>query len=255
MPLTEALAKQMPDRSADEWRRVVAGLRSIVFAHGAVSEPLLFTWREDGSATINGGLGRLLVEQAHAASELDALRQAWDRHALGDVVSERSGNLYAELLQLLKVDLSTPARGAHDLYATAHRIVPGPSGLQMVIGNLKFGLTLFASAVHCRRFRFGSNRNAACRSTWSDLSCLRGAANCFVRPHDRSSRHSPSSRLSLCVETFLLFREFWPLLASDNLAVAVHEQYLVSARRESPAEVSEADCVPQKRELRVIVYR
>jgi len=40
-----------------------------------------------------------------------------------DVVTERSGNLHAELLELLQTELSTPAQGARDLYAVAHRTV------------------------------------------------------------------------------------------------------------------------------------
>lgn len=38
-----------------------------------------------------------------------------------DVVTERSGNLHTELLDLLQLRLSTSAQGAHDLYATAYR--------------------------------------------------------------------------------------------------------------------------------------
>ena len=48
-----------------------------------------------------------------------------------DVVTERAGNLQAELLELLHAQLSTPAQGVHDLYATAHRIVPLPEGLHL----------------------------------------------------------------------------------------------------------------------------
>ena len=46
-----------------------------------------------------------------------------------DVVVERAGNLQAELLKLLQVDLSTPAQGLHDLYATAQRTVSSAPGL------------------------------------------------------------------------------------------------------------------------------
>jgi hypothetical protein len=45
-----------------------------------------------------------------------------------DVVTERSGNLHSELLDLLQVRLSTDGQGADDLYATAHRTVPASSG-------------------------------------------------------------------------------------------------------------------------------
>ncbi len=46
-----------------------------------------------------------------------------------DVVTERSGNLYAELLDLLQVQLTAPGQGIHDLYAAAFRAVPASSGL------------------------------------------------------------------------------------------------------------------------------
>jgi hypothetical protein len=42
------------------------------------------------------------------------------------VVTERGGNLYAELLDLLRVQLSTPGQSNLDLYAAAHRTVAGP---------------------------------------------------------------------------------------------------------------------------------
>ena len=48
-----------------------------------------------------------------------------------DVVTERSGNLHAELLDLLRVPLSTPGQGVHDLYATAYRTEPAPQGLHL----------------------------------------------------------------------------------------------------------------------------
>ncbi len=48
-----------------------------------------------------------------------------------DVVTERSGNLHAELLELLRVQLSTPGQGVQDLYATAYRTVPAPQGLHL----------------------------------------------------------------------------------------------------------------------------
>lgn len=50
---------------------------------------------------------------------------------LVDVVTQRAGNLYTELLGLLQVQLSTPAQGAHDLYASAHRTVLGAPGLHL----------------------------------------------------------------------------------------------------------------------------
>src|SRR5207245_5614226 len=48
-----------------------------------------------------------------------------------DVVTERSGNLQAELLQLLQVPFTTPGQGIHDLYAAAHRTVARPQGLHL----------------------------------------------------------------------------------------------------------------------------
>lgn len=48
-----------------------------------------------------------------------------------DVVTQRSGNLYAELLQLLQVGLPTSGQGPNDLYATAHRTAPSSEGLQL----------------------------------------------------------------------------------------------------------------------------
>ncbi|HET6883040.1 MAG TPA: DUF4058 family protein [Pirellulales bacterium] len=48
-----------------------------------------------------------------------------------DVVTERSGNLHAELLQLMLVPLSTPAQGVHDLYATTYRTVTGEKELTL----------------------------------------------------------------------------------------------------------------------------
>jgi hypothetical protein len=48
-----------------------------------------------------------------------------------DVVTERAGNLHAELLELLRVQRSTPGQGAHDLYAAAHRTVPAAPGLRL----------------------------------------------------------------------------------------------------------------------------
>jgi hypothetical protein len=48
-----------------------------------------------------------------------------------DVVTERSGNLHWELLELLQVQMTTPAQGLHELYAVAHRTAPAPPGLQL----------------------------------------------------------------------------------------------------------------------------
>ncbi len=48
-----------------------------------------------------------------------------------DVVTERSGNLHAELLELLGVQLSTPGQGVQDLYASAYRTAPRPQRLHL----------------------------------------------------------------------------------------------------------------------------
>jgi hypothetical protein len=42
-----------------------------------------------------------------------------------DVVTERHGNLHADLLDFLKLSLTTPAQGADQLYATAYRPLIG----------------------------------------------------------------------------------------------------------------------------------
>jgi hypothetical protein len=46
-----------------------------------------------------------------------------------DVVTERSGNLHAELLELLQVSIQTTAPGPRDLYACAYRAVRDRSSL------------------------------------------------------------------------------------------------------------------------------
>jgi hypothetical protein len=48
-----------------------------------------------------------------------------------DVVTERTGNLHAELLDLLHVPMVTPGQGVHDLYAVAHRTLLGAPGLKL----------------------------------------------------------------------------------------------------------------------------
>jgi hypothetical protein len=48
-----------------------------------------------------------------------------------DVVTERAGNLYAELLALLQAPVTTLGQDVRDLYAVAHRTVTAPSGLQL----------------------------------------------------------------------------------------------------------------------------
>jgi hypothetical protein len=48
-----------------------------------------------------------------------------------DVVTQRSGNLHAELLELLQAQLSTVGQGLQDLYATSYRIVVEPQVLRL----------------------------------------------------------------------------------------------------------------------------
>jgi hypothetical protein len=50
-----------------------------------------------------------------------------------DVVTERSGNLHTELLELLQVQSTTAARGSNDLYASAYRTVNPATGLSLQI--------------------------------------------------------------------------------------------------------------------------
>jgi hypothetical protein len=42
-----------------------------------------------------------------------------------DVVTERHGNLHADLLEFLKMTVAAPAQGPDDLYATAYRPLLG----------------------------------------------------------------------------------------------------------------------------------
>src|ERR1700745_3698801 len=48
-----------------------------------------------------------------------------------DVVTERSGNLCAELLDLLEVDIETKGQDSRDLYASANRSLVGPNSLTL----------------------------------------------------------------------------------------------------------------------------
>src|SRR5262249_32142849 len=57
-----------------------------------------------------------------------------------DVVTERSGNLHAELLQMLGVSAATPAQGTTDLYASAYRATGGPDALTLELWAEGLGL-------------------------------------------------------------------------------------------------------------------
>lgn len=48
-----------------------------------------------------------------------------------DVVTERSGNLHAELLRLLSVATATPAQKPDDLYAAAYRSAPAVNAMKL----------------------------------------------------------------------------------------------------------------------------
>jgi hypothetical protein len=86
-----------------------------------------------------------------------------------DVVTERSGNLHAALLELLQVQVSTPAQGLHDLYAVAHRRVPAPQGLQLetwahalTVGGSLPTLPLWLQADLCLPLDLEATYHAAC---------------------------------------------------------------------------------------------
>jgi hypothetical protein len=88
---------------------------------------------------------------------------------LVDVVTERSGNLYAELLELLQVQLATPGQGDHDLYAAAHRTVPAPPGLHLetwayplTLGGALPTLPLWIQADLCLPLNLEATYHAAC---------------------------------------------------------------------------------------------
>jgi hypothetical protein len=61
-----------------------------------------------------------------------------------DVVTERHGNLHAELLELLKLAIESPGMAAEDLYATVYRPVIGPdqSRLDLWAESLAVGAAL-----------------------------------------------------------------------------------------------------------------
>ncbi|HVC99303.1 MAG TPA: DUF4058 family protein [Pirellulales bacterium] len=86
-----------------------------------------------------------------------------------DVVTQRAGNLHAELLDLLHVQLSTPGQGAHDLYATAHRTVPAAPGLgleswaeQLTLGGPLPTLPLWLQPDLCLPLDLEATYQAAC---------------------------------------------------------------------------------------------
>ena len=100
----------------------------------AFSNPDLFEVQ-----VLNDEEGPLLVAAIELASPANKDRPA-NRHmfavkcgsylqsgvnvAIVDVVTERSGNLHAELLRLLETQVATAAQDDNDLYATAYRALP-----------------------------------------------------------------------------------------------------------------------------------
>lgn len=86
-----------------------------------------------------------------------------------DVVTQRSGNLFAELLDLLGVHISTPGQGPHDLYAAAHRTALGPPGLsletwasRLTLGEALPILPLWLQPDLCLPLDLESTYHAAC---------------------------------------------------------------------------------------------
>ena len=67
-----------------------------------------------------------------------------------DVVTERSGNLHADLLRLMGVTAAPPGRAADDLYAAAYRTTPAGEALR-----LQAWLETLAVGRHFRRCRYG----------------------------------------------------------------------------------------------------
>lgn len=86
-----------------------------------------------------------------------------------DVVTERLGNLHAELLELLRLQLTTPGQGPHDLYAAAYRTVPSPQGLcletwahALALGGSLPTLPLWLQPDLCLPLDLESTYRAAC---------------------------------------------------------------------------------------------
>jgi hypothetical protein len=86
-----------------------------------------------------------------------------------DVVTERSGNLHSELLNLLDLQLATPAEGAHDLYAAAYRASAGESALRfeawvsrLTLGDSLPTLPLWLKSDLCLPLELDATYQAAC---------------------------------------------------------------------------------------------
>ncbi len=86
-----------------------------------------------------------------------------------DVVTQRAGNLHAELLDLLHAQSLTPGQGSHDLYATAHRTVSAAPGLvleswaeQLTLGGPLPTLPLWLQPDLCLPLDLETTYQAAC---------------------------------------------------------------------------------------------
>ena len=96
--------------------------------------------------------------------------------AIVDVVTERGGNLHADVLNLLQVDVSTPGQGSHDLYAAVHRKVSGPKGLcletwahTLAIGQTLPTLPLWLQPDLCLPLDLEESYQAACANRRIDF--------------------------------------------------------------------------------------
>jgi hypothetical protein len=86
-----------------------------------------------------------------------------------DVVTERSGNLDAELRNLLQVQISAPGQGSQELYAVAHRTIAATAGLQLEtwanplsLGGLLPTVPLWLTSDLCLPLDLESSYRAAC---------------------------------------------------------------------------------------------
>lgn len=86
-----------------------------------------------------------------------------------DVVTERGGNLHAELLDLLQVHVVTAGQGGHDLYTAAYRSVLASQGLQLetwshalTIGGALPTLPLWLQPDLCLPLDLEASYQAAC---------------------------------------------------------------------------------------------
>ncbi len=101
---------------------------------------------------------------------------------LVDAVTEPAGNLHAELLELLQVQLATPGQAAQDLYATAYRAVPALPGLKLEtwayslnVGGALPTLPLWLQGELCLPLDLEATYQAACRARRITAG---GAAQC-----------------------------------------------------------------------------